>query len=71
MKEIIALTHYFEPADEEDSETEVTIKKGDGHSGPGHYAYLTDYSEEGSVFLGNDPHVAPFKEIPRPEGKES
>lgn len=30
----------------------VTLMDGDGHSGPGLYAHITDYAEEGAFFLG-------------------
>lgn len=36
-----------------DESTEITvIDSATGHSGPGLYAYTTDYPDEGSTFLG-------------------
>lgn len=36
-----------------DDETEMTVAHSvDGHSGPGLYAYSSDYPDEGSIFLG-------------------
>lgn len=33
------------------SETDICLLSGDGHSGPGVYAYYDEYPEEGSVLL--------------------
>lgn len=34
-------------------EATIVVEYGDGHSGPGLYAYHEEYPEEGSVFLGD------------------
>ncbi len=38
-----------------DEETRMTVGDGDGkgHSGPGLYAWPSEYPDEGSIFLGN------------------
>jgi hypothetical protein len=37
-----------------DDETVITVAPGDAssHSGPGLYAYISDYPDEGAIFLG-------------------
>lgn len=37
--------------DPQQLENEVSISHGEGHSGTGYYAYLTDYPDEGAVLL--------------------
>lgn len=35
-------------------DTEIVVDLADeGHSGPGWYAWLAEYPEDGSIFLGN------------------
>jgi hypothetical protein len=38
-----------------DLEVVVVVADGDGHSGPGLYAFCDDYPEEGSIYLGPSP----------------
>jgi hypothetical protein len=54
VKEIDILKQYFvDDSDGDGIETEITIECwADGVEGPGHYAYYTDYPDEGTVFLG-------------------
>ncbi|MDE1008183.1 MAG: hypothetical protein OSB38_21170 [Paraburkholderia fungorum] len=46
--EFIAPDH---PNDPDQLESEVTIQRGEGHSGDGFYCWVTDYPEEGAIFL--------------------
>lgn len=47
--------------DADQLETDVTIQWGEGHCGPGHYACLTEYPDEGSILLAGDPPESPVK----------
>lgn len=38
---------------DEDPDTEIMIEETTGHSGPGLYAWYTDYPDEGSIFIGD------------------
>ena len=50
---------------------EVTLTRGDGHSGPGLYAYYTDMPEEGAVYLGiADDEAVPEPPIAQPSAAE-
>jgi hypothetical protein len=46
--EFIAPDH---PNDPDQLESEVTIQRGEGHSGDGFYCWVTDYPEEGAILL--------------------
>jgi len=43
----------------DDAECEITLSRGDGHSGPGVYAWYSEYPEEGGQLLDPDEKVAP------------
>lgn len=47
-----ALVEMLESSDVEDDP--IILKEGDGHSGPGLYAYWRECPEEGAVFIGTD-----------------
>ena len=50
----IKTLHDIYCTDDEDyktSPTEISIENGAGHNGIGDYAYLSEYPEEGSIFL--------------------
>jgi hypothetical protein len=36
-------------------DSHVTLVESDGHSGPGFYAWLTEYPDEGSAFFQTKP----------------
>lgn len=52
--------------DADQLETDVTIQWGEGHCGPGHYACLTEYPDEGSILLAGDPPESPVKSGEKP-----
>lgn len=48
-----ALVEMLEASDDP-ADDPLIIKEGDGHSGPGLYAYWRECPEEGAVFIGTD-----------------
>jgi hypothetical protein len=48
-----ALVEMLEASDAP-ADDPLIIKEGDGHSGPGLYAYWRECPEEGAVFIGTD-----------------
>ncbi|MEW6316278.1 MAG: hypothetical protein AB1670_07785 [Pseudomonadota bacterium] len=47
-----ALVEMLESSETEDDP--IILKEGDGHSGPGLYAYWRECPEEGAAFIGTD-----------------
>ena len=48
-----ALVEMLDSSDDP-ADDPIIIKEGDGHSGPGLYAYWRECPEEGAVFIGKD-----------------
>lgn len=50
-----------------DDPSAVVLRTGDGHSGPGLYAWLAEYPDEGSMFLGVEAASGERPSAPAPE----
>ncbi|WP_334068736.1 hypothetical protein [Burkholderia cepacia] len=61
-----ALDFMAPDRDRDQLESELTFRRGEGHSGDGMYCWLTEYPEEGALFVDGSTTV-PTEAAPAPE----